>query len=126
MLRAVLPTGSDGGGGGGIADSDTRATDMGGGAETLKHNGVGIGRGNIYMGLDIWIWMGKNPFLGPFEGVGPESLDFFVPKWHSLRSLPFKGPKSLDFQGPPLQTALVMDLPPSKSIRPAPYKQQVH
>jgi hypothetical protein len=22
------------------------------------------------MGLDVWIWMGGNPFLGAFEGVG--------------------------------------------------------
>ncbi len=30
------------------------------------------------MGLDddIWIWMGGNPFLGPFEGVGPEIKTF--------------------------------------------------
>jgi hypothetical protein len=42
------------------------------------------------------------------------------------RSLPFQGPKISRFQGPPLQTALVMDFPSSKSIRPAPYKQQVH
>jgi hypothetical protein len=36
--------------------------------------------------------------------------------------------KSLDFQGPPLLMAQVMDLPPSKSktLGPAPYKQQVH
>jgi hypothetical protein len=25
----------------------------------------------VYMGLDVWIWMGGNPFLGAFEGVGP-------------------------------------------------------
>ncbi len=31
--------------------------------------------------------------------------------------------KSLLFQGPPLPMALEMDLPPSKSLRPAPYKQ---
>ncbi len=24
------------------------------------------------MGLDVWIWMGGNPFLGPIEGVGPK------------------------------------------------------
>ncbi len=29
----------------------------------------------------------------PLEGVDPENLDFFGPKWHSLRSLPFQGPK---------------------------------
>ncbi len=43
-------------------------------------------------------------------------LDFFGPKWHSLRSLPFKGPKKSRLPGPPLLTALVMDFPPSKSI----------
>jgi hypothetical protein len=31
--------------------------------------------------------------------------------------------KSRDFQGPPLQTARETDFPPSKSIRPAPYKK---
>ncbi len=42
---------------------------------------------------------------------------------HTLNNhLDFLGPKSLDFQGPPLQAALVMDFPASKSIRPAPYK----
>jgi hypothetical protein len=36
------------------------------------------------------------------------------------------GPKkSLDFQGPPLPMALEMDFPASKSLRPAPNKQQV-
>jgi hypothetical protein len=38
----------------------------------------------------------------------------------------FLGPKSLHFQGPPLSMALEMDLPESKSLHPAPYKQQVH
>jgi hypothetical protein len=36
-------------------------------------------------------------------------FDFFGPKWHSLRSLPFQGLKKSRFQGPPLQTPLVMD-----------------
>jgi hypothetical protein len=30
----------------------------------------------LFMGMDVWIWMGVNPFLGPFEGVDPENLDF--------------------------------------------------
>jgi hypothetical protein len=34
--------------------------------------------------------------------------------------------KSLDFQGLPLPMALEVDLPASKSLRPAPYKKQVH
>jgi hypothetical protein len=42
-------------------------------------------------------------------------------QWHSLHSLPFQGQKSLDFQGPPFPTALVMDLPAPKALRPAPY-----
>jgi hypothetical protein len=53
-------------------------------------------------------------------------IDFFRPKLHSLRSLPFQVPKSLDFQGPPLPIALEMDFTASKSLRPALYKQQVH
>jgi hypothetical protein len=32
--------------------------------------------------------------------------------------------KSPDFQGPPLPVALEIDLPPSKSLRPVPYKQK--
>jgi hypothetical protein len=45
------------------------------------------------------------------------------PKWHSLRSLPFQGPKKSRFKGPPLPMALVMDLPASKSLRTLPSKQ---
>jgi hypothetical protein len=48
----------------------------------------------------------SNLFLGPIEGVGPENLGFLGPKWHSLWSLPFRGP--------PLPMALVMALPTSK------------
>jgi hypothetical protein len=33
-------------------------------------------------------------------GVGPENLDFFEPKWHSLPSLPFSEPKKSRFSGP--------------------------
>jgi hypothetical protein len=38
----------------------------------------------------------------------------------------FRDHKNLDFQGPLPPMALEMDFPPSKSLRPAPYKQQVH
>ncbi len=44
-------------------------------------------------------------------------------EWHLLRSLPFQGLKSLDFQGPYLPMALEMDFPASKSLRPAPYNK---
>ncbi len=37
-------------------------------------------------GLDVMIFMQANPYLGRLEGVGGENLDFFGPKWHSLRS----------------------------------------
>ncbi len=49
----------------------------------------------FYIGLDVWIWMRGNPFLGLFEGVGPDSFNFFGPKWHSLHWLPFNGPKKV-------------------------------
>jgi hypothetical protein len=67
--------------------------------------------------LDLMILMPENPLPRPLE-VGPENLDFFGAKWHWLRSLPF--------QGPPLPTALESDFPALKSLRPPPYKQQVH
>ncbi len=38
-----------------------------------------------------------------------ENLDFFGPKWHSLRWLPFQGPKKSRFLGPPLPMALEID-----------------
>jgi hypothetical protein len=47
-------------------------------------------------------------------------LDFFGPKWHSLRSCQFRAQKSLDFQGPPLPMSLVMMLHSSKPLRTAP------
>jgi hypothetical protein len=57
--------------------------------------------------------------LGILRG-GPENLDFFGPKWHSLRWCHFRAQKSLDFQGPPLPMPLVMMLHPSKQLRTAP------
>ncbi len=64
--------------------------------------------------LHLITLMRANPLLGPLEGVGHENLDSFGPK------------KVKIFQGPPLVIALVMDLPATNSLRPAPYKQQVH
>jgi hypothetical protein len=72
----------------------------------------------LYLALDLMILTRANSLHGPLEVVGPENLDFFGPKWHSLRSLPF--------QGPPLPMYLKMNLPASKSLSPAPFKQQVH
>ncbi len=49
-----------------------------------------------YIKLPIFFY----PLLGPLEGVGPENLDIFKPKWHSLRSWQFQGPKKSRFSGP--------------------------
>ncbi len=57
------------------------------------------------------ILMRENPLLGPLEGVGPENLDFFGPKWSRLSRCHFRAQKSLNFQGPPLPMALEMDFP---------------
>jgi hypothetical protein len=76
--------------------------------------------------LDLMILMGANPLLGPLEVVGPESFDFFGPNGTCFVCCHFRAQKGLDFHGPPLPMALEMDLLPSKSLRPMPYKQQVH
>ncbi len=46
------------------------------------------------MGLDIWIWMGGNPFLGAFAGVGPEISTFLSPNGTRCHfsAHPFKRP----------------------------------
>ncbi len=44
--------------------------------------------------------LGANPLQGPLESVSPENLDIFGTKWHSLRSMPFQGPKKSQFSGP--------------------------
>jgi hypothetical protein len=53
-------------------------------------------------------------------GSGGPNLDFFGPKWHSLRSCHLRAQKSLDFQGPPLPMPLVMMLQSSKPFCTAP------
>ncbi len=47
-----------------------------------------------YMSLGLDDFDAGNPILGPLEGVGPENLNFFGPKWHSLCSLPIQVPKN--------------------------------
>ncbi len=79
----------------------------------------------------LTVWWGQIQYPGRWKGWAlkiwksrlfwAQSLfKLSLPKWHSLCSLPFQGPKSLDFQGPPLSIVLGMDLPASKSF--APYK----
>jgi hypothetical protein len=59
------------------------------------------------------ILMRENSLQGPLKGAGSEYRDFLGQMATS------------DFQGSPLSMTLVMDLPTSKSLRHAPYKQQV-
>ena len=61
----------------------------------------------------------------------PDHLLLIICSWSSTLIIcfahnHFRAPKCFDFQGPPLATDLVKDSPASKSLRPAPYKQQVH
>jgi hypothetical protein len=55
---------------------------------------------NYHCTYFFFIWRRANPLLGAFEGVGPVNLDFFWPKWHSLRLLQFQGPKKSRFSWP--------------------------
>ena len=72
--------------------------------------------------LYVMCLMGANPLIEPLEGLCHESLNFFGPKQVSLGSSCFRAQKSLDFHGPTLPMALVMDLPPSNTLHTAPYK----
>ncbi len=82
--------------------------------------------------LFIWPWVlqfgcGQIHFEGHFGSGGPwKSSHFWALKWHWAKRVLFCSPESQDFQGPPLPMALVMDLPLSKSLVQAPYKNQVH
>ncbi len=53
-------------------------------------------------------------------------IDFLGPNGTRSASYHFRAQKIFDYQGPSLPVALVMDLPASKSLRPAPYNQPIH
>jgi hypothetical protein len=74
--------------------------------------------------LYLRILMGANSLLGPLDGVGPENLEVLGPKWHSLCSLSFEGPKKSRFSASTLPMALKMDFPASKLLCPALYKNR--
>ncbi len=57
---------------------------------------------------------GATSLLGAFNFLGPNGTRF---------AGAISGPKSLNFQSPPLPMPLVMMLHPSKPLRTAPYKQ---
>jgi hypothetical protein len=65
----------------------------------------------VYFERDVMILMWATSFT---QAIG-----------RGVWALPFQAQKSLDFQGPPLPMARVMDLPTSMSVQ-IPYKKQVH
>ncbi len=76
----------------------------------------------FYMALELNDSDGGNSILGPLEGVGPKISTSWVQM--ALASLvAIAGPKKYRFSGspPPLPIALEMDLPLTKSLRPAPF-----
>jgi hypothetical protein len=116
---------------------------------TTLHNNTQVNKTTnvpvVFMARYVMILRGATSLLGALEGVGPENLDFFGPKWlqgdlpthlthnntqqHTTHNfaqmalaslMPFQAPKSLDFQGPPFPMPLVMMLHPSKSLCTAP------
>jgi hypothetical protein len=62
----------------------------------------------------------NNPLLGPWEGVGPENLNFLGLNDTRFAHCHFRAQKSIDFQGPPLPITYEMYFPASNSLRPAP------
>jgi hypothetical protein len=58
-----------------------------------------------------------------FWTEGCMSVDSFGPKWHSLRSLPFQGPKKSRFSGPTLSNAPFIDVGRLKTIK---YKRHIN
>ncbi len=80
--------------------------------ETHVHKITNVPVFFIPMALGLkWFWC-KSITRAIGRGVGPENLDFLGPKWLSLRSLPFLGPKVSIFKVPPLPMALLMDVAP--------------
>ncbi len=63
----------------------------------------------MYVALWLMILMGPNPLLSHWKGWALKTR-LFLPKWHSLCSLLFQGPKKTQLQCPPLSMALAMDI----------------
>jgi hypothetical protein len=66
---------------------------------------------------------GSNLLRGAFEVVGPEIETFVGPEMGTSVA---SAQKSRDFSAHPFKRPEKLDFPSSKSICPAPYKQQVH
>ena len=59
---------------------------------------------------------------GVIIAENPSNNSYFGPKQLKLRSSCFRAQKILDFHGPTLPMALVIDLPASKTLHTGPYK----
>ncbi len=72
----------------------------------------------VYMGRDVWIWMGGNLQRGLFEGVGTESEIFLGPETATRAASAICAQKRQDFRAHLFKW-------PEKwiSIRPAPSKK---
>ncbi len=62
-----------------------------------------------------------NPFLGTFEGVGPEISTFLGPNGTRYAHYQFRAQESLDFRAHPFKRPSSWITPPSKSICPGLY-----
>ncbi len=49
----------------------------------------------FYVELTLNDFEAENPLLRALERLAPKNIEFFGPKWHSLHSLPFQGPKKV-------------------------------
>jgi hypothetical protein len=63
--------------------------------------------------LYLMVFRSATSLLRALEGVGPENLDFFGPKWHSLAR---QGPKKYRFSGPTPSNAPGNDVALLKTI----------
>jgi hypothetical protein len=75
--------------------------------------------------LEFLDFDGANTLLGPLEGMGLDNLDFLGPNGTRFARCHFRAQKSLNVQCPPLPMASKWICSPSKSLVPAPYKQEV-
>ncbi len=66
--------------------------------------------------LDLMILMWADPLFRPFEGVGPENLNFLGPNGTQFAHCHFMAQKSLDFQDTQLPMTLVMGVARIKII----------
>jgi hypothetical protein len=90
--------------------------------ETTLHNSTWVHKTTnvpvVFMARYVMILRGATSLRGALEGVGPENLDFFGPKWHERRAQMARaqGPKKSRFSGPTSSNAPRNDVAPLKII----------